>query len=71
MRTTNTTNTQTHPGKKIIVDMGVKKELKEEFNTSYPTVSKALKPDYPETARNIQIRLRALEKGGVVITPVN
>ena len=33
-----TTNTQTHPGKKIIVDMGVKKELKEE-ETLYPGIS--------------------------------
>lgn len=50
---------------KILVDRGVKKQLREEFGTSKPTIQKALSETPAQTGLHERIRLRALELGGV------
>jgi len=51
--------------KKILVDNGQKKILKEEFKTTYYTVRLALNGD-SETALSSRIREKAIQLGGVL-----
>ena len=52
--------------KKIIVDINVKGELKDLFNTTYYTVKKALEGDAVKPV-HLKIRKAAIEKGGVEV----
>jgi hypothetical protein len=51
--------------KKILVENGERKKLKELFGCSYPTVRVALKDGNIKTSLGIRIRKAALERGGI------
>jgi hypothetical protein len=57
--------------KKILVAQGEKNELRKLFNTTYPTVLRALEGKV-QTHLSVRIRRAAIERGGVEVDhPVN
>jgi hypothetical protein len=50
----------------IIVPHGLREKLKKLFNSSYPTIRKALKGD-SKSLTSLRIRKAALESGGVEV----